>query len=173
MMDCRNYQNNISALIDDELSPSLETQLMLHMESCAECQSIFDDFLQMEDLFQTVPPEQALSHEWSAIAAEMPRAAPRYYRRLQLYCAAAIALFAFLGIRGLNSEDVKIVKVLKAKVLKPLPVKPVEVMQAPESIQQQELPLEYISALFMDADEGKTAQEAAYAQTIMHQFIQP
>ena len=38
---------------------------------------------------------------------------------------------------------------------------------------EENIPVEYISALFMESDGGKEAEEVAYAEQIMHQFIQP
>lgn len=56
MADCKEYLNQISELIDGELSESQEAELNAHVESCPSCQRVYDAFI---GISRAIPDELA------------------------------------------------------------------------------------------------------------------
>lgn len=52
-MDCRDYQQRISALLDGELSDRLAEEVTRHMVACPECRRAYDRMSQINELMQS------------------------------------------------------------------------------------------------------------------------
>ncbi|NQZ56933.1 MAG: hypothetical protein HRT88_05610 [Lentisphaeraceae bacterium] len=157
----------MSALIDGELESAFENKLMSHLDKCPECHSMFDDFMSMENLFQSTVKVEEVPHDWESIAAEINRTPRRRLPRLKLiaYCAAAVALFAFLLIQGSAPEAISNTAVEMTVDVQ----HPVDAIVAEEGGNFTDAAeIEYISALFMEADHGRDAREMYYVEKTIY-----
>jgi hypothetical protein len=74
-MNCREFQEQLSALHDGELSESVAAQVASHVESCQECSERLRVFRELSRLSATLITPVA-SNAWEAISAELANAAP-------------------------------------------------------------------------------------------------
>jgi|GEM_PF-1872488 len=60
MSDCSRYIEQISAMVDGELSEEQESELRTHMEGCEDCKRVYDAFSEISEVFSgelEAPPE--------------------------------------------------------------------------------------------------------------------
>jgi hypothetical protein len=60
-MNCERAEGYLSAFLDDALDPRLSQQVRAHVEQCAQCRAILDDYRSFDHLLATTarvePPE--------------------------------------------------------------------------------------------------------------------
>ena len=59
------FSAEISSLIDGELEPQKEEAILKHLDSCEECNAVFEEFLNLENLIETLPDKHEIIREHS------------------------------------------------------------------------------------------------------------
>ena len=96
MKSCEEYQEMISAYVDDELSKRDVSRMFTHLGECAECKDFMRSLLKLRSAIR----ETATLHEESAVAP-----AKFWRRKFSIsYAVAAVLAFVLLVSGGLLFE---------------------------------------------------------------------
>jgi hypothetical protein len=101
-MTCTRSRSDIQELVDGTLGTIRSSELRLHLDSCAECRTLYDDLKRIHDLAAAMPPMEPPDHIWMQIAGRLrqegrvhdaPAAdSPRHAQYVWLAIAATLVL---------------------------------------------------------------------------------
>ena len=95
-MDCKNCIDNLTAYLDGELLPEDDSQIRLHLASCAPCSRELQGFRQASDFMASNARELNLSPgSWSRVQAQISARKPGSFFRLPIPVRWQIPAAAF------------------------------------------------------------------------------
>jgi hypothetical protein len=142
--DCAARDEDLSALVDGELSPGREAEVRAHLEGCDRCRARMASFARVDDWLRAAPLPEVPPALRDAVlrAPEAARKAPSRRRRrlspaLGALAAAAAALALYLALRGQDAAPPGVPGPSVAR--RPTPPAP-QVPQEPAAPEREEPP---------------------------------